>query len=377
MAPGALLACICAWSVLFTHARAVAPGQRTRLGLAQARSAGVARHEAGNSQCRVALIEPDCDWDACAAAPPGRRYVVLSSDTGDMKYAAFLPLTAFIWARKHNVKPIVILVTEGRLSAQTKYVAAWAAKAGGIVRFVAPGDHGDPKTLSQVARLAAFALGVARDNDVLVTADADIWPLSSSYWAALLGGAHDVVIANGDFFRQQAGTDNRIALSYVAAKACLWNFVVSHGLSDGRAAPAPLLSPSRHACAPLAHNTAACVASSILDKGANRYGNRWTDDSPDKESSAKWSWDQVFLTESVLALNETARLSTLFGRDLSARRLDRANWAFNGRPESYTDAHLPHADVTAGRWDALAPLWLHLFPGRAAWAEAYVAGFPR
>lgn len=100
MAPGALLACMCAWSVLFTHARAVAPGQRTRLGLAQARSAGVARHEAGNSQCRYARIERDCDLDACPAAPPGRRYVVLSSDTGDMKYVMVAVWVWSMWVTK-------------------------------------------------------------------------------------------------------------------------------------------------------------------------------------------------------------------------------------------------------------------------------------
>jgi hypothetical protein len=328
----------------------------------------------------------DTSLNACTTSPRSQRYVVLSADTNDMAYAAFLPLTTYVWAQKHGVKPIVVLVAQTPVSAQADYVATWVVRAGGLVRFVTPGDGGDSRTMSQVVRLAAFSLGVARGNDVLITADADIWPLSSSYWKRLLDTEDDVMIANGDFFWQQRGTTNRIAISYVAAKACLWKRIVTHGLSqDAATADATgWNSWARNARRALGarpprgatSRVAGCVASAILERGATRFGSRWHNDALEKERSVRWSWDQVFLTKSVLSLNETARLRTTFGRGLSAGRLDRIGWTFGGDAEAHTDAHLPHVDIAGGEWGPVLSLWEAMFPGRAGWAEDYAKQFP-
>ena len=329
-------------------------------------------------------LDSACNLVACTTLPRGQRYVVLSADTSHMTYAAFLPLTAYVWAHKHGVKPIVILVSQMPVSVQADYVATWVARTGGIVRFVTPHDNNDSHTMSQVVRLAAFALGIVRDNDVLITADADIWPLSSSYWRLLLDGDNDVMIANGDFFRQQRGTNNRIAISYVAAKACLWKIFVTHGLlRDATDATGwtPCARDEGHARGARSSqgttsHDAGCVTSAILERGATKYGARWKNDAPEKGQSVRWSWDQVFLTESVLSLNKTAHMRTAFGRGLSAGRLDRISWSFGGDAEAHTDAHLPHLNIAGGHWESVLSLWGAMFPSRVGWADNYVNHFP-
>ena len=72
----------------------------------------------------------DTSLNACTTSPRSQRYVVLSADTNDMAYAAFLPLTTYVWAQKHGVKPIVVLVAQTPVSAQADYVATWVVRAG-------------------------------------------------------------------------------------------------------------------------------------------------------------------------------------------------------------------------------------------------------
>ena len=90
----------------------------------------------------------------------------------------------------------------------------------------------------------------------------------------------------------------------------------------------------------------------------------------------RWSWDQVFLTESVLSLNKTAHLRIAFGQGLSARRLDRITWNFVGDAEAHTDAHLPHLNIAGGHWESVLSLLGAMFPSRVGWADNYVNHFP-
>ena len=299
---------------------------------------------------------------------PGRSTlrVVLASDVASVKYLALLPLTCYLWRHRLAAHPLVFLVSrKGAPSPQARFVAHWIAKAGGQVEMVtAPWPHKDV-TFAQVIRLAAFASRHVAEDDVLVTADADTWPLSLTFWrplvhAALRSTRESVTVVNGDYYREKTGTADRVAISYIIAKAATWKTIVNDAVRESANAPCDSHSP-------------VATASCILDAGARRYGAlRWRDERPErKEDSVQWTWDQTFMTAALDRAVASHALHLRLGRGLKAGRLDRKGWAFGGDPEVHSDAHLPAPLTDDDVWRRLLELWSSLL--QVEWATTYRA----
>ena len=112
-----------------------------------------------------------------------KRYAVFSanSDDKDYTYAFLLPLTTMSW-RRIGYGSIVLIV--GRLQdwrdvPVTNYILESTLDQGAIVVFLQGAAAGNSVMLSQTSRLFAAALVPLNDTSqtVLVTSDADIWPV--------------------------------------------------------------------------------------------------------------------------------------------------------------------------------------------------------
>jgi hypothetical protein len=216
---------------------------------------------------------------------------------------------------------------------------------------------------------------------VVFTADADIWPISRSFWSQFWGRREDITIVNGGFYRRNNhGTNNSVAISYVGAKACVWADVVGDLLNEShrdRAKPRDW----HRGRAELRTRTSAnkrgewkrqplSITGSILGYG-RAYHPTWDADDPHtKDASVQWSWDQTFMTLAVKKVVANGRLSIYLGEGLEQRRLDRANWNFTNRADQYSDAHLPVPLTEDGVWQKVSTLWYDMFPD-ATWVDMY------
>ena len=79
------------------------------------------------------------------------------------------------------------------------------------------------------------------------------------------------------------------------------------------------------------------------------------------------------MTGAILDAVQRKATQITLGKDLMARRLDRASWDFTGDAEAYSDAHLLSPLTDQATWARLRLVWVSMFRN-ASWAEAYHAG---
>jgi hypothetical protein len=227
---------------------------------------------------------------------------------------------------------------------------------GGEVRIM-PRRPGDlvPSTLQNV-RLAAFQSRTLRPEDYLITADADIWPLSKDFWNPILTNEEDrMFIYNGPFYHRQKalGSHDFAALSFLGAPVRHWRTMDSDW--------------SKIACV----NETSGVHQTlwqILDAGKRFYNESAWNELPQTKTGVQWSWDQVTAGH---WLQSTKQCPEHCYINEDVRRLDRVNWQWgdeNGRQENdaerilqFTDAHLPFPlsdDIT---YEKLRHAWIALF----------------
>ena len=103
-------------------------------------------------------------------------------------------------------------------------------------------------TALQISRVASIALQYLKKDDIIITSDADIWPLSKKFWRTyltkLLDPANDdLFIYNGPFFRgqRQSKDCNFAALTSIAAKTRIWRDTFSIWVDSLQYAPRPRL----------------------------------------------------------------------------------------------------------------------------------------
>jgi hypothetical protein len=306
----------------------------------------------------------------------------MATDASDPLYVAFLPLSAYIWSHRMHMTPVCFLVPRsGRMGRVESLVAAWIRKAGGIVELVLPREHDRVSTYAQSVRLGAWALPYVDQDDYVVTADADIWPMSRTYWADAFDMDKDVTVLNGDFYRSQVHTDNSVPISYVGARADVWARMVGghagvvkdvaalYASSRGRE---QWYSPEFRSVAARAVGPPE-VTAAILDMGRAEMGaESW--DAPVVRGRitkhAQWYWDQLFMTRAFHAMGDLCPDRCKLGAGLARRRLDRGRWDFSGDVEEYSDAHLLRPLTDGGKWAKLMDVWRAMF-GDTEWAEEF------
>lgn len=125
------------------------------------------------------------------------KYALFSS-TLDIKYGFYTPLTSLLWV-KMGFTPLVIMVgkskdLESSLSSSStsttvsQTVMEWTRKSGARIQSVLWDDKRDFYDIdtgngAQLTRLAAGILPVVQqDDDYILLADSDMWPLKKSYF---------------------------------------------------------------------------------------------------------------------------------------------------------------------------------------------------
>ena len=365
-----------------------------------------------------------------------RAYVVLAADfdspTSIANYGILTTLTSFIWHRVFNVTPIVILGTreEGRLTtvAEVEF-SRLIRQAGGRVHCISrttSRDDGvgvalDPQlvgnyliTALQVSRLASIALHYMEENDVIFTSDADIWPMSNSFWSRLLSTTlrpenDKFFVYSGPFFYSQREKKdcNFLALTSVAAKTRIWREILFKWIDSLQYAPSPRAEfceyPNFTESNPILpwytkkerdkynHMKSGSILRIsfpvllriFLEQGQKAYGSIWeneirqqySDDSYKKNHI--WNFDQVLIAEMVLA----SRPSVLVNEDF--RRLDKLGpvgtdaqfiaAVLERTVENFTDAHLD--GVEEKNWWRLEEIWLLVFKEKSPLLQSAAIDF--
>jgi len=347
-------------------------------------------------------------------------YVVLAADFDSpasiANYGILTPLTSFIWFNVFNVTPVVILGTKrpGRLTTATETAfASLVRRAGGRIHCISKSETGEdgneagaslfPElvgaaliTSLQVSRMASVALRYLNDFDAIITSDADIWPMSKTFWRGHISKLLDsenkeVFVYNGPFFhgQRQIKDCNFIALTSIAANVRTWRDMVLRWHDSVKFAP----SPRDQFCAypdptdkiPIlpwytggerrnySNNNSFNVLFSdllftFLEEGRQAYGRSvWEKEIWSSVNSYKlkriWDYDQVLAAEMILAAQPELHVNN----DL--RRLDKFGvhgsisdykLIVKGKSvEDFTDTHLD--GVENSNWWRLAEIWSLVF----------------
>lgn len=346
-------------------------------------------------------------------------YVVLAADfdspASTANYGILIPLTSFIWFNVFNVTPIVILGTQkpGRLTTATETAfASLVRRAGGRIHCISKseGDDGNEAGASlipelvgaalttslQVSRMASVALRYLKDFDAIITSDADIWPMSKTFWrnhlSKLLNAENnEVFVYNGPFFHGQRHVEdcNFIALTAIAANVRTWRGMVSRWLFSLKFAPSPRIPfcafPNHTDKIPIlpwyteteqgtySGNKSDIIPFSdllvtFLDKGRQAYGSSiWEREIWSSVKSYKlkkiWNYDQVLAAEMILAaqpllcVNDDLRRLDKFGAHSSV--LEYKEVIEGKSVEDFTDTHLDGVD--GSNWWRIAEIWSLVF----------------
>ena len=318
-----------------------------------------------------------CQLSVAPAERERCTWVVLSTDTTHARYATLAPLTVLMW-RRLGVQPIVVVGTRDRgpYNLAEAGVLAMLRTAGAEVLCLAPDPSFPPDTplttLLQLVRLTLPLGQMLREDDVIVTSDADLWPLSPKFWTAWL--AHAAVegqfaVYDGPFYfaGRAEGSDDRLAIACLAAPVDVWHrLLYAWPRAGSRATPRDAL--------------ATLVAAGIVENGEQVWARGGGAVGNDTRASVQWSWDQRAAWYMLRAAGLCARTDCHFNRDV--RRLDRAWWPLEwdarwaaladlwppkdlpGAPpvDAVTDAHLPDEPITRARtWGQLAGAWVAAF----------------
>jgi len=347
-------------------------------------------------------------------------YVVLAADFDSpasmSNYGILTPLTSFIWHNIFNATPVVILGTQkpGRLTTATETAFAnLVRRAGGRVHCISKSETGEdgneagasliPElvganliTSLQVSRIASVALRYLNDFDAIITSDADIWPMSKTFWRShlskLLNAENkDVFVYNGPFFNGQRHAEdcNFVALTSIGATVRTWREMISRWLHSVKFAPSPrvqfctypnvadkipILSwyteteQGRYFVNKSDNVTFSDLLSTFLEEGRHAFGRSvWEIEIWLSVDSYKlkriWGYDQVLAAEIILAAQPSLRVNNdlrrldKFGAHISIS--DYKKIVDGKSVEDFTDTHLD--GVEASNWWRLAEVWSLVF----------------
>jgi hypothetical protein len=293
----------------------------------------------------------------------GRTFAVFSTDSSDMQYASLATLSAYVWKCHLNVTPVVFIHTacHSKQDSIMRFLVDRIEEFGGRVELVVsrPGDRAS--TTMQNMRLVAFQHAMFRPEDTIITADADIWPLSPSFWQTVFQDRRDrMFIYNGPFYNAQraVGSEDFVALSFLGAPVRHWRDIY------------------RKWC--VHYNQTAYEPGSIyqtlwqvLDTGLDHQSReRWWDEIISSKEGPQWSWDQIMAGTWLDTSHQCPDFCVINDK---VERLDRSDWKWNEQADHddhdairmFTDAHLPFPLSDEDVYQKLERVWKALF-GSAA-----------
>ena len=291
-----------------------------------------------------------------------KRYAVFSVnwDGDSFSYSFMLPLTTLAW-RRIGYGSVVLIVgnlQQWRNTPARKHILDSTLEQGAIVVFLQGAPPVNSVMLSQVGRLfaAAFVPFNGSSNAVLVTSDADIWPVKAATYT-LPSGRTSIVSINAfccGNFRHNRTAYRLLPMTNFVANVVTWRKLIR-----------------RHTALPLcagdiltyAESLFGAIARKAVRKGGNVGWNM------DQYMVSMWvdEWQRHFGNDSVAYVR----------RECSHDRIDRNSWA----PRTLhgaIDAHLLVGLHEERNWKRVRPL-LNLLYGNTSpeyrWCERYQSHF--
>lgn len=340
--------------------------------------------------------------------PPPSRWAVMAAD-GTADYSFYLPIVAYIWQKVVGYNPLVMLVgqvwqhpPEGSPHAVVKRHLEQLAP-GIKVQVIASDDSFNSAALAQVGRLYACIVDGIRDDDYLLTTDADLIPLSSSHfneqrnWRRRMhlynsfccaplqlpeGGVESakeqcslVELGASDLVRG-GGVDSdhrllHLPISYAGASAGVWREIMGLSHEDERG----LRAAGVHDLLRLA-----VEARLVNDLGEERAHTNLGDNHRHADMDM-WHLDQRVLSSKVAAWGGFPHDTEMTVRYGHRDRVDRMRWQLPPSLEGYVDAHLPQPGFTPANWEQTRLLLEMVLRPRdpagemLAWVDAYHSAF--
>jgi hypothetical protein len=282
-----------------------------------------------------------------------KKFSVLSTDLADVQYSQIIPFSSAIWSLSFNITPIVIVVYDNKDTMDNVIKMSKLIKIANGVPVLLDATNlyrlGRKSTICQVARLAAWGLKIANEDDLLITADADVWPLSHQIWHPFLSNTDIPFVFNGDYYlSQKISSDDYIAISYVGMSKKMWMDVILKYLRNQDFNLENSLGEK------FFYNIIEC----ILKIGRKNNADIWNEKTISKYSS-QWSWDQRFLGFAMEYSGITYPISLRLAKGW--RRLDRSDWNFNGDFNSYGDMHALFPFLEKNNFLRMCHLWNSIF----------------
>ncbi|KAK2141245.1 hypothetical protein LSH36_1134g00027 [Paralvinella palmiformis] len=297
------------------------------------------------------------------AIKSGSKYAVFTSSLHGSEatdYGFDLPLTAMAWNRI-GFGSIIIIVGDPQRHKRKPWVQylmdTLADKEYIVVLVLKMVSSSQATSISQVVRLFATSLVRYNTSDVgirdtyLLTADADIWPISRDFF--VLPPGKDILHGNIGDLAVDGLRVIHAPLSYVGMKIQTWYSVMT--LSGLLPMPKTI--------------------GEIVKYFGDKFRRNVT------HGGEGWYIDQVMISLRLHQWkleNENGRKVYVYQRQLTKDRIDRVHWpTANLSLEGIVDAHLLKTSYQPNKWIRLRPLLRKLFPDNDAmrWYEQYVDRF--
>lgn len=301
------------------------------------------------------------------------RYAVLSSDR-NADYLFPLPITARLW-RRVGLEPLCLLVgtQEGwRADPPAAECLEELLRLQAAVEFVKPAVGFRKATTGQLCRLFAARLPWLEGTDTILTADADMWPLSEQYFRMAVVQRMPAIQAQflaygGDAYAHEK--EFKVPICYLEATVNSW-------LAAFPWSP-DCLTPE-DGC------------QEVLD----RCLGRGKAERSERDRFEEWCFDEVFAGEALLRWKElglpiaTIRRMPAFWKNNSPGsavhgRIDRSDWRFPLPADRWAtngdggliDAHMDRPGWTERNWGRHLELLKAVAPELAGEARDYHARF--
>ena len=287
-----------------------------------------------------------------------KRYAVFSSnwDGDSFTYSFLLPLTTLAW-RRIGYGSVVLIVGDlqkWRSTPARNHILESTLEQGAIVMFLQGAPSVNSVMLSQVGRLfaAAFVPFNGSSDSVLVTSDADIWPVKAATYD-LPSGPTSIVSINAfccGHFRHKGTAYRLLPMSNFVANVTTWRELIRRHT---------VLTSCARDILTYAESMFGATARNAVMKGGNVGWNM------DQYMMSMWvdDWQHHFGNDSVAYV----------GRECGKDRIDRIGWI----PVILNitiDAHVVLRSYTEVKWKRIRQL-LNLLYGRTSseyrWCENY------
>lgn len=259
-------------------------------------------------------------------------YAVISA-TASHDYDFYAPITARLWKEIVGFTPMLIFAQTPKtdLTERTKFVVDEYFKSGGVSMMWAAGEVA-VQHLAQVSRLFGCTHPEVKDDDILMTADVDMWPLQKAYFQVMAPSLMNLYGSN------IYGSTNRQPMCYVAASVAEWRKRLQSIGIDTSSMSAAL-------------------------------------------ASVKWNADRLWDTdEDMLELmidrnggKNACSCKTRPGsrHGFMGQRVDRGRWIYEQREVDLIDAHLPRPGYGDETYARIRRLIADYCPQILAWADDY------